>query len=84
MTLPSRVPEHGDFVNRPSAANRSSLRYGPFELLLQFHVRKARVRILIAGKNYKCNLRKPAPSTEAYLKEFKTYHSAIVAEYHIA
>jgi len=24
------------------------------------------------------------PGTEAYLKEFKTYHFAIVAEYHIA
>jgi len=60
QTLPSRVPEHGDFVNRPFAVNRSSLRYGPFELLLQFHVRKACMRILVAGKNYKCNLRKPA------------------------
>jgi hypothetical protein len=59
QTLPSRIPEHGDFVNRPFAVNRSSLRYGPLKLLLQFHVRKACIRILVAGKNYKRNLRKP-------------------------
>jgi len=53
----SQVCEYGDLLNRPSAVNRSILCYGPLELLLQFHVRKACVCVLVAGKDHKRNLR---------------------------